>query len=624
MPKIKRSSIDDLRARVNLYDVVSPYVTLKKSGAKWKGLSPFAQEKTPSFYVDPGKNLYYCFSTGQGGDIFKFVQTKENLGFQEAVEALAQRFGITLEYEDDGRPREAVSLRKELFDLHEAATAHFHAALLRNDDGGAFIRKYWTESRKFDLALAKEFKIGWAAPDGGGVLEALVKSKKFAPETFLACGLFYYREGERDPARGKPRFRGRLMIPIRDVQGRVIAFTARQTERTPADGGSAEAKYVNSPETPLFRKGDVLFNLDRAHAPVREAGRFIMVEGQLDALRCWSVGIKSVVAPQGTAITENQFQLLRRYAGRVDCLLDGDPAGQKAALRALPLALKAGMEIRFLPLAADEDPDELFLEKGADALNLLDQKAESAMAFAVRSLLTAPNPSAREKADVLQTLFEILAQSDSAMQRADYLAEACRYAGADRTAVDRDFARFLHQRARRAAPNITSHEIGNKAVTPSSQPLESANDRLTTAEFELLVLVLHYEDLAPSVAHVLEHQWLEVSTWEGRLLDRVLAAHREDAWPGADHLDDLLETDEERHAAANLRSRPFDADEPVQKINECIKAIFESHFRQKLNHLNTQAANTQDPPALHAIHQQIVEIRKLLKHPPRINPPPAA
>ena len=624
MPKIKRSSIDDVRARVNLYDVVSPYVTLKKAGAKWKGLSPFSQEKTPSFYVDPGKNLYYCFSSGQGGDIFKFVQTKENLGFQESVEALAQRFGLTLEYEDDGRPREAVSLRKELFDLHEAAAAHFHAAFLRADDGGAFIRKYWTESRKFDLALAKEFKIGWAAPDGGGLLDALLKTKKFAPETLLACGLFFYREGERDPARGRPRFRGRLMIPIRDIQGRVIAFTARQTERTPADDPAREAKYVNSPETPLFRKGDVLFNLDRAHAPVREAGRFVMVEGQLDALRCWSAGVKSVVAPQGTAITENQFQLLRRYAGRVDCLLDGDPAGQKAALRALPLALKAGLEIRFLPLAADCDPDELFLEKGAAALAELDRQAESAMAFAVRSLLTTPHPSAREKADALQAVYEILAQSDSATQRADYLAEACRYAGADRTAAERDFARFLQQRLRRASQNQTPTNIGAAGLPPSSQPLESANDKLTNAESELLVFVLHYEDLASSVAHVLEHQWIDTRTWEGRLLDRCLAAHREDAWPGADHLEDLLESEAERHAAANLRSRPFQADEPVQKINECIKAIFESHFRQKLNHLNTQAANTQDPPALHAIHQQIVEIRKLLKHPPRINPPPAA
>ncbi|HVU38410.1 MAG TPA: DNA primase [Opitutales bacterium] len=621
MPKIKRSSIDDVRARVSLYDVVAPYVTLKKAGAKWKGLSPFANEKTPSFYVDPGKNLYYCFSTGQGGDIFKFVQTKENLGFQEAVEALAQRFSIALEYEE-GAPgaHEARSLRKELFDLHEAATAQFHAAFLHNDDGGAFIRKYWTESRRFTLDLAKEFKIGWAGTDGGGLLEALLKTKKFSAEAFFACGLFFYREGERDPARGRPRFRGRLMIPIRDVQGRVIAFTARQTERTPADDPSREAKYVNSPETPLFRKGDVLFNLDRAHAPVREAGRFVMVEGQLDALRCWSVGLTSAVAPQGTAITENQFLLLRRYAGRVDCLLDGDAAGQRAAMRALPLALKAGIEIRFLPLAADEDPDEIFLEKGAAALTALDKNSLSAMAFAVKSLLPTPNASAREKGEALRALFEILEQTDSAMLRADYLAEACKYAGMDRTGTERDFARFLAERSRRATLSQTLERIGYNPASSSENSKENPNDKLTTAEYELLMVVLHHEDLAPAIAHAIDHQWLDTRKLEGLLLDRCLAAHREDAWPGLDHLDDLLETDEERQLISSLRSRPFQTDEPFAAANQCIKAIFETYFRRELTELKTRIANTatSDATTLADIHHRIKEVQKLLRQPPQL------
>jgi len=627
VPKIKRSSIDDVRARVSLYDVVSPYVNLKKAGAKWKGLSPFSHEKTPSFYVDPGKNLYYCFSSGQGGDIFKFVQNKENLGFQEAVEALAQRFGVTLEYEEGaaGGGREAQSLRKELFDLHEAATAHYHTAFLRSDDGGAFIRKYWTEARRFDLALAKEFKIGWAVADGGGLLDALLKSKKFAAETYLACGLFFYREGERDPARGRPRFRGRLMIPIRDIQGRVIAFTARQTERTPNDDPAREAKYVNSPETPLFRKGDVLFNLDRAHTPVREAGRFVMVEGQLDALRCWSAGVTSVVAPQGTAITENQFLLLRRYAGRVDCLLDGDAAGQKAAMRALPLALKAGLEVRFLPLSPDEDPDELFLEKGAAALADLDKNAQSAMAFAVRSLLPMPNPSPSEKADALRALFEILEQADSAMMRADYLAEACKYAGVDRTGAERDFARHLAQRSRRTEQNLTANKEGFAPVSTPNSKGEMLNDKLTTAEYELLVLVLHHEDLAPSIAHAIEHQWLDTRKLEGRLLDRCLAAHREDVWPGFDHLDELLETDEERQALDNLRSRPFHTEDPVQAANQCLKAIFETHYRRELTELNTRITNTSatDPAAIAKLHHRIKEVQKLLRQPPQIPQPDA-
>jgi DNA primase len=617
VPRIKASSIDNLRNRVGIYDVVSPYVNLKRAGAKWKGLSPFNQEKTPSFHVDPGKNLYYCFSSGQGGDIFKFVQTKENLGFAEAVEALAQRFSIPLEYEDDGRPPEALSLRKELFDLHELATAHFHACFLRTDDGGAFIREYWTKTRRFNPALAAEFKIGWAPPDGGGLLDALLK-KRFSLEAFQACGLFFYREGERDPARGRPRFRGRLMIPIRDLQGRVIAFTARQTERTPADDPAHDAKYVNSPETPLFHKSDVLFNLDRAHTPVREAGRFILVEGQLDALRCWSVGVTSAVAPQGTAITENQFTLMRRYAGRVDCLLDGDAAGQRASLRALPLALKAGMEIRYLVLPPESDPDELFLEHGLAALAELDHTIVSAMAFAVRSLLPSPNPTPREKADALRGIFEILAQCDSAMMRDDYLTEACRHARIDRTAATRDFSRYLAQQANRR-PGFTP-----PSVEPPANPAESPNEKLTTAEYELLMLSFHYENLAPSIAQILDPQWIDTSTWAGRLLNHCLAAHREGIWPGVDQLQELFDTDDERHAVADLRSRPFQTEDPVQAVNECLKAIFEKHFRRELSHLKNQAAHTPltEQETIATIYSQIKQLQHMLRHPPRLDPLP--
>ncbi len=620
MARLKRSCIDDLRARVNIYDVVSPYVTLKKAGAKWKGLSPFNAEKTPSFHVDPAKNLYYCFSSGQGGDIFKFVQTKENLSFFEAVETLAHRFGITLEYEDDGRPQVALSLRKELFDIHEAATEHFYACFLRTDAGGKFIRDYWERQRKFTPALAKEFKIGWAPADGGGLLEVLLK-RRISLESLQASGLFYYREGERDPARGRPRFRGRLMIPIRDIQSRVIAFTARQTEHTPKDDASHEAKYVNSPETPLFRKSDILFNLDRAHAPVREAGRFILVEGQLDALRCWSVGLTSAVAPQGTAITENQFALMRRYAGRVDCLLDGDSAGQKAALRALPLALKAGLEIRYLMLPPEADPDELLLEKGAAALADLDRTALSAMAFAMRSLLPSANPSAREKADALRSLFEMLAQSDSAILRDDYLAEACRLAGVERTAAERELARFLARPVQRQAPPPPDSSPNNGPSSTSDNPA-SFNDKLTTAEYELLVLGFHYESLMPAIAQLVDPQWIDSSGWAGRVLDRCLAAHREDAWPGADHLDELLETDEERRLLANLRSRPFQADDPIQAVNECIKAIFEKYYRRELSQLKTRLANTPltEKSALAVLSARLKEVQQILRLPPKLPP----
>ncbi|MBP9913445.1 MAG: DNA primase, partial [Opitutaceae bacterium] len=372
MPAIKPTCVRDLKLRVNLADVISRVVTLRKAGgSRLKGLCPFHNEKTPSFHVDPDKGFYKCFGCGKAGDIITFVRETEQLGFTEAIEALGQRFSIVIEYEEGsgGPSREERSLRQEIFEIHELTAEHYHQAFKAATPVGNFMRTYWVEQRRFAPELAEEFKIGAAAPTDDG-LAALLLKRKFSEEALRQCGLFFMREGAVFGLGSlKPRFRGRLMIPIRDHQGRVVAFTARQTELTPPDDPAREAKYVNSPETPIFIKGNLLFNLDRARTAAGEGKPFVMVEGQLDALRCWSVGLKTALAPQGTSITETQLVLLRRYHTQVECFFDSDSAGQKAALRFLPMALKAGLEIRFLRLAGQEkiDPDLLFLERGLPA-----------------------------------------------------------------------------------------------------------------------------------------------------------------------------------------------------------------------------------------------------------------
>src|SRR5690606_4936515 len=214
-------------------------------------------------------------------------------------------------------------------------------------------------------------------------LGAVLLKKGFSEDALRQCGLFFIYDDAAVSLRTlRPRFRGRLMIPIRDHQGRVVAFTARQTELTPDNDPAKDAKYVNSPETPIFTKGNLLFNLDRARTHAGEGHPFVLVEGQLDALRCWSVGLKTAIAPQGTAITETQLALLRRYHHQVECFFDGDSAGQKAALRFLPMALKAGLEVRFLTLRGETklDPDLLFLERGLAGYEAVRTDAESAMA----------------------------------------------------------------------------------------------------------------------------------------------------------------------------------------------------------------------------------------------------
>ena len=283
----------------------------------------------------------------------------------------------------------------------------------------------------------------------------------------------------------KHRFRGRLMIPIRDHQGRVVAFTARQTDLTPADDPAREAKYVNSPETPIFTKGNLLFNLDRARTHVGEDRPFVLVEGQLDALRCWQVGLKTAVAPQGTAITETQLALLRRYHPQVECFFDSDSAGQKAALRFLPMALKAGLEVRFLTLAGAEkiDPDLLFLERGLAAYDELRRGALSAMDFMQRYVLPDPRAATPEAtARAIQQIYEIIAAAESEVLQRQLLAEIAPAIGALRVMPDvfeRDFLRFVRKR-----PSC-------RLLRPPSQPVSKTED--VPPEHDLLLLCLHFE-----------------------------------------------------------------------------------------------------------------------------------
>ncbi|MFQ3270489.1 MAG: DNA primase, partial [Lentimonas sp.] len=262
MARIAQKSVETIKHQVNLVDLVSPYVELKRAGSSWKGLSPFTQEKTPSFYVHPDRGYYKCFSTGEGGDCFSFIMKVENLEFPEAIEYIARKFNITLEYEAGGPSNEERSLRKQIFEIHELATTWFHQQLVESEEA-APVRTYWQEQRGFTMETADEVKIGYA-PAARNALALHLKTRDISTAAMHQSGLFFARDNENTHSNFKSRFRGRLMVPIRDVQGRVVAFTARQLEQTPADDPAREAKYVNSPETQIFHKGRILFGMDHA------------------------------------------------------------------------------------------------------------------------------------------------------------------------------------------------------------------------------------------------------------------------------------------------------------------------------------------------------------------------
>ncbi len=612
MPVIKPTCINDLKMRVNVVDVVSRVATLKKAGNRFKGLCPFHQEKTPSFHVDPDKGFFKCFGCGKAGDIITFVRETEGLGFTEAIEALGQRFGIVIEYEDGtgGPSREERSLRQEIFDLHEQAAAHFHQAFLATDATGDFMREYWTGQRKFPRELADEFRIGAAGPNGSGLGDFLMR-KKFSEAALRQCGLFFVRE-EATLTLGslKPRFRGRLMIPIRDHQGRVVAFTARQTDLTPEDDPAREAKYVNSPETPIFTKGNLLFNLDRARTSVGEGHPFVLVEGQLDALRCWQVGLKTAIAPQGTSITEPQLQLIRRYHTQVECFLDSDSAGQKASLRFLPMAIKAGLEVRFLTLtgAGKLDPDLLFLEKGLAGYEELRRTSLSAIAYAAGAFL--PNPrgaTAEQQSRAAQNIVELIAASDSSVVRENLLAESSRHLLLPQRVLQQELEAFVARRSRQLAARPTP-------ANPAPGPRATAG---ITPEHELLLMILHFEPIARPLADALPHDWIDTGHAAGRLLNRFLAEIAHGNWPGRDQLDPLLESDEERALVASLLFEAPELDEPIRQVIQGLTRLRQRALEPRLRQIELDLANHHADIESDAISlvKELAELRRQLYQP---------
>jgi len=586
-----------------LLDVVSPYVELKQSGSSWKGLSPFTQEKTPSFYVHPDRGFYKCFSTGEGGDCFTFIMKIENLEFYEAIEFLSKKFNIPLEYGAGGPSSETVSLRKQIFEIHEIATSWFHQQLIESDEAEP-VRDYWKKHRGFTMEIATEFQIGYA-PSSLNALSLFLKTRNISLDAMRQSGLFFARENERDYSAFKSRFRGRLMIPIRDVQGRAIAFTARQLEQTPDDDPAHEAKYVNSPETPVFHKGKVLFGIDHARRYLKAGENFLLVEGQLDAIRCWSAGLHTAVAPQGTAVTAEQLQLMQRYQpGCVECLLDGDKAGRSAALRLLPLAFKAGLEFRFLPLPEKSDPDELIREQGAEALEPLRKNAKNGIELAVSEYLPEDRrPTTSEKKVTLDKIYDLLNHVPSRIAREDYIAAAARLL---KVMENED----LHEHL------VALKQRKSRYRLQPAQPVQSMNQDalLTDGTWELLWLILHFPEYSKKISEIVDYEWIDKKSDAGGLFQRIIAEIREGLIEDSSTIEHLIETIEDRKLLANLHSKDLEIDSAEIKINSYLNYMYRNHLKNRLKDLKRQVAETSGEAQRLLMHK-VVEARKELAQP---------
>ena len=576
MPKISKNSIESLKAQLNLVDVISPYVQLKQAGRSWVGLSPFTQEKTPSFYVHPDKGFFKCFSTGEGGDCYSFIMKIENLEFYEAVEFLSQKFNVPIQYENSYQDPKEQSIRKQAYEINALAAEWFHNHLIKSDHAEA-IRNYWTEQRQFDLAIAKEHLIGYAPPQPNALANFL-QQKNYSIEALKVSGLFFFNEKETRIERLKSRFRGRLMIPIRDLNARVVAFTARQLEQTPLDDPAHKAKYVNSPETLLFHKSKILFGMDHARKHLKKDPQFLIVEGQLDAIRCWSVGLDTAIAPQGTAITEEQLLLIRRYEpSRVDCLLDGDSAGRKAALRILPLTFKVGLEFQYLKLPEKADPDDLLRKEGIQAIETLRQNAIGPIELLLEEMLPKGKESTtQEKLNAIQQVFELINHLKSDIAQEDYLKQVSKIMQISTENLFKDFSRFKHKKEKQNAYNFSAEP--SDAFPKENGKVDSL---LTQANWDLLYLCLRFPKYGKQIAFTIDSDCIQKNTTPGKYLAKLLAEFYETQTPEKLNFESIIDTNEERQLLADIFTKELEIEDPILLINNCLRSLRKNILNHK-------------------------------------------
>jgi len=382
VPIFSQGFIERVRAASDIVDVVGASLPLKRAGTNFVALCPFHREKSPSFNVSPGRQIFHCFGCQTGGDVFGFVQKYENISFTEAVERLAERARIPIEHENNPAALHQRGIKDQLLKLHEAICTRWQQCLA-TEAAGQIARDYLTQ-RGVSADSVREFRIG-AAPESWDDTVNWAKRHGFDLKLCQEAGLVIHKA---ESNRWYDRFRGRLMFPICDEQGRVIAFSGRILQ-----GDEKSAKYVNSPETPLFTKGKVLFALDKAKRAILDAGHAIVCEGQLDTIACHAAGVRNVIAPQGTALTAAHGRILKRYVEEVILCFDGDKAGRNATIRSLDDCLGSGLAIRVASIPPPDDPDSYIRKAGADAFREVLGRAQSFFDFYLQHLITENDPA---------------------------------------------------------------------------------------------------------------------------------------------------------------------------------------------------------------------------------------
>ena len=529
MPRyIPDDVLDQIRLRADIVDVVQSYVpTLKKAGLTWKACCPFHHEKTPSFTVNPDRQYFKCFGCGKGGDVFKFVMELENLDFTSAVEQLAKKYGIIIpetpspRHGFGGSRRESFDgqieygTRERLCTLHEKLAKFYREYLLEHKDGpvAAYFR-----TRGIPDDIAQKFLIG-ASPDSWDAAIQFAHKEGFIDDELRASGIVSSKDENQSHI--YDRFRNRLMFPIWNESGRIVGFSARSVEADPQGW-----KYVNTPDSPIFHKGRLLYALNFARTSIPKAGAVVLCEGQLDAIAMHRAGVTHAVAPQGTAFTPEQATILKRYTSTAVLATDNDNAGREAVFKDAAILLPLGFNVKVVRYPGAKDADETLSKFGADALAGAVKDAVDFFEFALEHALSNVDPATPAgRAAAANDVIYWMIQLENEVTREFYFDWLAKKLNVPRSSVEKVAERRLVDGARHSATAVRR----NAGAVPPPKP---KNSSLEKAVFELLVLMLDSEEYARKAADDLPEGSLGDSV-PGRAAEQLIMSTANGEWRDA-------------------------------------------------------------------------------------------
>ena len=586
MPFIPEDVIDQIAARADLVEIVLQYVpNLKQAGSRWKGCCPFHQEKTPSFIVNPDSNTYHCFGCGVGGNVFKFIMAIENLDFPGAAQFLARKYNVLIPEPEPYRGGKAgaveksdYNLRERLYLLHEKLAAWYASWLKNNPDSKAAA---YFRSREIDPVFAQRFQIG-AAPDSWDAALQWARQNGFTLEELQAAHLV--SESKNTAGKYFDFFRNRLIFPIWNEQGRVVGFSARQIEKEQGGG-----KYVNSVESPIFKKGRILYGLNFARPEIPKKGSVILCEGQMDVIAMHAAGCTNAVAPQGTAFGEDQAAILHRYTDTVLLATDSDSAGMKAVLKDASILLPRGFHLKVVSFPGGKDPDELLHNSGPEAVCQAVDNAVDFFEFLFRNATGQYDPDSPDgKVRIAGALLQYIRLLDNEVARNSYLNWL-----ADRLGISAENLQIELKKAESRQPRQTvrpERPVEKKETQETSDgplPLSMTDPKLKVVLSELLRYLLHNQACVEKAARELQPDDLD----EGPVamaIAIIVQAHLNGNWAGG-----------AAEITRGLAVCPLDCSDvftllteevkeqksdeiPLRIVEDCMQSIHKIHLQQQI------------------------------------------